>query len=118
VQCAYKVEAGGDIEQIQALQQRQARDCNVREARVDLAPLIAAERSVSVLQCCNIGSYSLSIDTVQCIQLHEHLNRAQRVQQMRIVMFVAAKSTLTASIGIAVNRSYQMGAAQRGWSEW
>lgn len=105
----------GDVETVEGPEERETADGNVAEARVDLAPAVAPEGAVGLLEADDKARDALDVAAVERAEQHEDLHRAERVQQVRVVADVARKA---ARLGVVaaqhpVDHAGRLGRAQR-----
>ena len=90
---ADKGDGGGYVERAHPPQQRRAAQRAVREARVNLAPFVAGEGAVLPLQTAHVSHDAVGVEARQRVKEAEDLDRAERVQHVRIVVHISAEAS-------------------------
>lgn len=88
-----KAHASFRVDAIQTVEQREAVERAVRESGVDFPPFITRNRSIGLLQGYDEVYGCFSVNRIQRVENDENLNRGQRVEQMRIVRYIPAKTS-------------------------
>eukprot|EP00632_Arachnochrysis_sp_CCMP2950_P008769 CAMPEP_0185703432 /NCGR_PEP_ID=MMETSP1164-20130828/14502_1 /TAXON_ID=1104430 /ORGANISM="Chrysoreinhardia sp, Strain CCMP2950" /LENGTH=368 /DNA_ID=CAMNT_0028370719 /DNA_START=213 /DNA_END=1315 /DNA_ORIENTATION=- len=90
---AHEARRGARVDEIEAAEDGERRERAVREPRVDLAPLVAAERAVvAVLERRDVVGRGGGVASVELAEHRERLERRQRVQQVSVLRLGAAEA--------------------------
>lgn len=89
---------GVHVQQVGASQNGGAKQRTVREAGVNLAPLIACKTAIGTLQSGDVCDDAIGIDEVQLVVHGEDLDAGEGVQQMRVLIGVAREGSFVGMV--------------------
>lgn len=83
-----------DIDILQSPEDRKTAQSTIGEASVDLPELISGKGTVFLLQTPHISDDPVRIQEMQTVQDCEDLDRAERIQEMRVVALIPAEASI------------------------
>lgn len=78
---------------LHAIEQCQRSHCTKTKSRIYLAPFVAKEASIGLLQPDNVTHHSITIDLIECVICAQDLHGWQGVQYVRIMTLARCKAT-------------------------